>query len=395
MTGSLRVKKDYYYAVIDYKDANGKRRQKWISTGLKAKNNKRKAEEFLKVKLNEYEEGNVIITKDILFADFLVDWLEIMKPKITRNTYIGFKRYINGIIAPYFREHKIVLQKINVMDIEKFYSVRLKAGVSNNTIKHYHANISKCLKYAVKNNLIPYNPAERVELPPIDTFTGKTYSQEEMRLLLEIIKGTEIETPILLTVAFGLRRGEALGLRWSEVDFKKKTILIKNTVTGCGNSFSEQSKPKNKTSLRLLPIPPNLETYLLQVKSKQDEMKKLLKASYGNDKGYVCTWEDGRLVLPDHLSHKFHFLSEQAGLPRIRYHDLRHSVASLLLAQGFSLKEISELLGHSTISTTANFYSHLDPHSKAQSAETIAKVLGGETTKYEQIKDNENRDAIL
>ena len=161
VAGHLREKNGYYYAVLNYNDAFGKRKTKWIATGLTVKGNKKKAEAFLmeerqKLQPEEPVEG------DIFFADYMEQWLDVVKSSIAVATYASYAASVKRIIAPYFRERRITLKELTAKDIQDFYLFKLKS-VSASSVIHYHANIHKALKYAVKLDLIPSNPADKVE----------------------------------------------------------------------------------------------------------------------------------------------------------------------------------------------------------------------------------------
>ncbi len=363
MTGNLQVKKGYYYMVLNLKYENGKLSQKWISTGLPEKNNKRKAEQLLRETINKYENDFVEITKKIPFWKFMEEWLDIIKTQVVSTTYNSYKLVVQNNIIPYFKGTKISLQELQPLHIQKYYSQRLKGGITASTLKHYHANIHKALNYAVKANMIPYNPASRVELPKLERFVGKTYTESQLIQLLNAVRETEIETAIILAVSYGLRRSEIIGLKWGAINFEDKTLVIRHTVTGNGKTMLCADKTKNKSSYRTLPLINGLHEYLLKVHLQQQRIKAIMGNSYINS-DYVCCWNDGKLIRPEHLSRKFNKIIISNGLPKIRFHDLRHTSASLLISNGFNLKEVSEWLGHADISTTANIYAHLQYQSK-------------------------------
>ena len=169
---------------------------------------------------------------DMLFADYLESWLEIAKSRIKIATYSSYSNMIKGTIAPYFRKKKITLRGLDAKHIQQFYTEELER-VSPNTVIHYHANIHSALKYAVKTDLIPVNPADKVDRPKKNSFTPNFYDSNELEKLFSVSKGHKLELPILFGAFYGLRRGEVLGLKWDAFDFEKGTITIKRTVTSC------------------------------------------------------------------------------------------------------------------------------------------------------------------
>ena len=252
--------------------------------------------------------------------------------------------------------------------------------VSPGTVIHYHANIHKALKYAVKMDLIPFNPADKVERPKKQRYIADYYRQEELERLLEAPKDHPYSLLIQMTAFYGLRRSEVLGLKWDAIDFEQGTISVKRTVTstiidGKYQEFEQQSA-KTKSSLRTLPLIGSFREYFMQVKEAQELNKKVCGNCYNYDyDGYVFVNELGERMRPNYLTEYFPKFIQKHGMPKMRFHDLRHSCASLLLANGVPLKQIQEWLGHSDFSTTANIYAHLDYRSKISSAQAMEKGM--------------------
>ena len=380
VAGHLQEKNGYFYIVLSYKDYMNKRKTKWIPTKLTIKGNKKKAEKMLLEARTTFVPECAPITQDMLFADFMVKWLDIVKPTVALATFSSYSAIVNNIVAPYFRERRITLSELKPTDIQSFYSEQLKRVTANSVI-HYHANIHKALKYAVKVELIPSNPADKVERPKKGRYVGSFYDTNEVQKLFEAAKGTHMEIPVFLGAFYGLRRSEVLGLRWDAVDFTNNTLTIKHTVT----SFSldgkkvqvAQDTTKTKSSMRTLPLVPAFRERLLALRDEQDEHMRVCGRCYNrNYLDYICVDEMGTLLSPNYVSSAFSKLLEKHSLRHIRFHDLRHSCASLLLANGVPMKQIQEWLGHSDFSTTANIYAHLDYSSKLSSAEAMVNGLG-------------------
>ena len=379
VAGHLQEKKGYYYMVLSYPDRMGKRKTKWLQTGLEVRGNKKKAEKMLMETRKTFVPECKPIKDDMLFSDFLLQWVEIAKPTIEITTYASYSGMIKSTIAPYFEKRQITLSALRAPDIQMFYLEQLKR-VKASSVIHYHVVIHRSLKYATKVELIPSNPADKVERPKMEKFVGSFYDNNEVLALFEAAKGTRLEIPIFLGAFYGLRRSEALGLKWDAVDFERNTITIRHVVTSCtidGKSIQiAKDTTKTKSSMRTLPLIPVFKDRLLQQKEQQAEYKRLCGRSY--DKrylDYICVDEMGTLTSPDYLTSAFPKLLKKHGLRKIRFHDLRHSCASLLLANGVPMKQIQEWLGHSDFSTTANVYAHLDYHSKLSSADAMANGL--------------------
>ncbi len=230
------------------------------------------------------------------------------------------------------------------------------------------------LTEALNLNLIPYNPSDRTKLPKNDNkFVASFYNEEQAMELLRICKDSVIEPAVILTVYYGLRRSEVCGLKWSAIDFDKGTMLIKNTVVTVRTRV-EKERAKNKSSYRTFPLLPAVKTYLKALQHHQKKMQLLCGDTYvRND--YICKWDDGRPLEPGYISKKFAKMIKSSTLPQIRFHDLRHSTASILIGLKFGLKEVQEWLGHNDISTTANIYAHLEYTTKVMMVDSLNEKI--------------------
>ncbi len=388
VAGHLQEKNGMFYVVLNYRDENGKRKTPWISTNLPVKGNKKRAENFMMDVRRNFVPPNVQRTEereamqkgDILFTDFLLKWLRVAKSTVKLTTYASYEMMATRIIIPYFETLNIKLKELTTEDIQEFYSAQLER-VSANTVIHYHAVIHRALKYAVKIKTIQSNPAVNVERPRKEKFIGSFYDKKEINTLFDIIQGHPLEVAIKLAAFYGLRREEIIGLKWTAIDFENNTLTIQHTVTECnldGKHIEVASDTaKTDSSLRTMPLVTNFREMLLAKKEKQEHYRKLCGRSYCKEYlDYIFVNEMGERWKPRYLSDGFKRILEQNGLRRIRFHDLRHTCASLLLANNVPMKKIQEWLGHSDFSTTANIYAHLDFQSKISSAEAMLTGLG-------------------
>lgn len=398
VAGHLQEKKGLFYIVLNCKDEEGKRKPKWIPTGLTVKGNKKRAEALLlETRMNwpsplaEEEaivQKNIVhspadepIDKGLLFSEFMLRWLAMMKHKVEFITYASYYNVVTNHVIPYFESKKLLLKEVLPSHIQDYYQYELdENGVTTNTVLHYHANIRAALQHALKTDLIATNPADKIERPKKNEFFGSFYNHQEINFLFDKVKGELIELAVILAAFYGLRRSEVVGLKWTAINFENKTISIRHTVTPVyfegQEHLIEKDRTKNKSSRRTLPLVPAFEDLLLRIRELQVLNKAICGNSYCNDYDeYIYLDKLGQRIKPGYITQNFTRTIKKLKMRKIRYHDLRHSCASLLLSNGISMKEIQEWLGHSNYSTTANIYSHLEYSSKVSSASTMSNVL--------------------
>lgn len=378
MQGSLKKRGEVWYAIIDTKDENCKRKQKWINTKCEKKP---EAEKFLRGILTDMDNNTFIAPQKIIYTDYMHDWLyDVIKNKVEYTTWESYQIAVEKHIIPYFKEtyNELLLQDLQPLHFQKYYNSKYKGnnkeakGLSANSLRKHHANIKSALDYAVKMNLITYNPSERVDLPKKEKFYASYYNVDQIDKLLIACEGTEIEAAVFITAYYGFRRGEIIGLKWKCIDFEESTITINETRVRIGKEVIVK-KPKSESSLRTLPLIPDVEKYLKALlKSQKEQMK-------DNDNNrapeYVCSWDDGKPLDTNYLNHKFNKILKKNDLPHIRFHDLRHSAASYLVKNGVNMKVIQLWLGHADFSTTADMYSHIDMEMKQDTAMKINDIF--------------------
>ena len=371
ITGSLQKKNGKYYAVINLPKPDGGRVQKWINTGLPIENNKRKAEQKLREIISEYESKRISADGNMMFWQLMEIWLESVKTQVRESTYKNYKLVVNAHIIPYFKEHKIKVSQLQPHHLEEYYAEK-RETLSPNTLTKHHANMHSALEYARKNHIIYDNVARDVSIkkqPKVQT--ESFYSKEEIKELFKAVEGDVIETPVKIAAQYGLRRSEALGLKWTAIDFDNHTLTVKATVINNGSTPEYVENTKSLASRRQLPMSESFEKYLLGVKAHQEEMRELLGNEYHDD-GFVCARDNGEVVSPETVSHRFTKILERNNLRPIRFHDLRHSAATNLLESGFNLKDVSTWLGHADISTTLNIYAHVTQKAKVEMADALS-----------------------
>lgn len=381
MKAYLRQRKNsqYYHCVLQWNE-NGTPQRKEVSTRISIKgNNKRRAEKKCEEIRKEYEEKiekmglSSIKASEIMFDDYMLMWLEEQKHHIKQTTYYGYEQVCNNHIIPYFKPLSVPLLELTPILLQAYYNQKLDDGLSANTVRKHHANIRKALQRALEQNFIPYNVADRTTLPSIEKFRANTYNDQQIKTLLDVSKGTPMESVIVLCSFYGLRRGEVCGLRWSDINFEEKIIKIENTRTTAKEEVFQNSA-KNQSSVRDLPMNEYTYNYLMELKNKQMQNKEYIGNGY-DDSNFVCCWDDGKPLKVSYVSHAFSKILSDNNLPHIRLHDLRHSCATNLLKKKVDLKIIQDYLGHSTISTTANFYLHPDIEQKREAVNALSDVI--------------------
>lgn len=228
-------------------------------------------------------------------------------------------------------------------------------------------------KETIKSNIINNKPCDYVSLPKSQKYETNFYSYNQLNELFSAIKNKPLYPLIYYTAIFGLRRSKVLWLKWDSVDFNTETLTIKHTVVRFSEVI-EKDRTKNASSYRTYPLMPEVKEILLTLKEQEKENRHLFGREYVEN-NYIFKWKDGKAYKSDYISRNFHRLLVHYNLPLIRFHDLWHSCASLLVANGFQLKDIQEWLGHSDIQTTANIYAHLDVERKNKIAASMTNSL--------------------
>lgn len=380
VTGSLHEKHGTYYAVIRIPDEFGILRQKWINTGYKvagknqreAKRNRSNAEKALQKVILEYE-TKATAQSDAMFLTWMDEWMERKKSTIRLNSWEAYQYYIEKHIRPYFEPARLKIADVTPRHIQRYIDKKYKDGQSAKSIQKHLVVIHGVMKEALRFNVIPFNPCDRVTLPKLERHEGKAYTAEQATALLNVLEEEPVKPAILLGLFLGLRRSEVLGLRWRDVDFDENVVKIRNTVVKT-KTLIEHEATKSKASKRDLALMPTLKTYLQQLQAEQERRRQLMGSAYqAGDR--ICVWQDGRPLSPDYLTNRFSAILKKNSLPHIRFHELRHTAGSLLLEQGLSPKQIQEYLGHEKITTTLDIYTHLSAESKREAANVLDSLL--------------------
>lgn len=305
--------------------------------------------------------------KETLLTDYMQDWLHMMVTQIRHNTLDSYWYMFRRHIEPFYGPRQITVQSAVLADFQAFVDEKYRQGYSPTSILKFHSIVHKCLRHAVSRGIIDHNPSDFVMLPKRVRYISQTFNQEQLNRFLQAARSSPAEPAFVLAATYGLRRSEAAGLRWQSVDFDTNSVLINHTAISSNGRVTYSDRVKSDASYRTLPLMPGMRDYLTQLRQTQQDMQlRLGEAYYHND--YICRRDNGRPLRPDYISQEFSRVCQSAGLPHIRFHDLRHSAATLLLKEGFSLKQIQEWLGHANITTTANTYVHVTYSDKVQMA---------------------------
>jgi integrase len=308
--------------------------------------------------------------------DFLTRWLEdVVRPTRQPGTYGNYRKDVRQHIVPAIGRRP--LSKLTAVDVQRLLQLKVDAGLSPRTVQGIRATLRAALSRAVKWNIVPRNVAALVDPPRGERTERQPLTPEQARCLLDAAKGNRHEALYTVAVALGLRQGEALALRWSDVDLDGRALRVRRSlcrVTGEGLVFKE---PKTKASRRTIDLPDATVAALRAHKVRQLEERLIAGGA----------WEDHDLVFPSRkgtpydageLREQFGKLLKRAGLPHQRFHDLRHCCASLLLAQGVPARVVMEILGHTQISTTMDLYSHVMPAARREAADLMDRALAVE-----------------
>lgn len=338
---------------------------------------KKEAERAMHELRSQIEKGYYVTDDKITISEWIKTWLDIyIEPNVSPTTlerYQGMiKRYIDPVIG-----HTQV-QKLNTLAVQSWVN-NLKISpttgkpLSAATIKHTYHVLKGAMDKAVIVGIIARSPCASIMLPKGQKKQAVIYDEEQIKQLIRTARGTDMELVIDMELCLGLRRGELLGLQWCDIDWEKNQIhVVRNRVVVEGKSLVKE--PKTANSVRTIDAPEMLMKKLRAHRGKCIENRMRMGRNY-TVTDYIIVHPDGKPVYPEYLSQLFTKLQEMAGLPKCRFHDLRHLCASIMLLQGVNVKVAQEILGHKDITTTMNIYSHVLPSSAKDAAEKIGQLV--------------------
>jgi integrase len=370
MQGHVTKKVNKWYVVLftGY-DEKGKKKYKWFS-GFSTK---KEAQKALAQKLHEINTGTYVDSSKDRLSEYLEKWLEYKRSRIKQRTYEIYKRTIRLHVDPHVGKIKLIdLKSAHLRDL---YNKLAQKSLSNRYISQIHTLLHDALKTAVKWDLVPRNVSDMVDPPRPERKKFNVWSLEDVQRFLNApeVKEHRFYVAFLLALTTGMRQGEILGLQWRDIDFANNTIHVQRTLTriGDGETFGP---PKSESSNRVIYVPPEVIEVLRKHKAKQNEVKLLMGAAY-NNLDLVIARTNGNIVTQAFLRKKFVDLITKLDMPYIRFHDLRHTHATIMLELGEKLKVIQDRLGHSALTTTADIYTHVSKTLQKGSADILSEAI--------------------
>lgn len=370
MRGSIRQqgKHSWQLRVDAGRDEQGRRKRQFETF----RGTEKDAKKRLNALIVEIERGLYHQSGHLTVAQYLNQWLDgYVASNTSLRTAEGYRSIVNRRLIPGLGN--IQLDKLKPQRIEEFYSELRKENLSERTIQHFHRVLSEALKHAQKHELIYRNPVSLADSPKPKNKQLRTLTPKELRTLLKVAENSPYYLIIKTALITGLRQAELLGLHWRDVDLERGTISV-NQVLYKRNGTTIFKEPKTEHSRRLVTMNEELVTLLKAYKAEQGDIY-LHLGQLPNDDRLVFYIEPDKVIDPCVLSHSFSKIVKQAGLKDFRFHDLRHQMASLMLKAGVHPKVVQERLGHASITTTLNTYSHILPGMQKDAVEMLDKVL--------------------
>ncbi len=365
---------------------NGKTKQRYFNT-------EKEADEALNDMLYEQRRGTLITEKDQTVKQFMEYWLEqVHRPTIRTSSYVEYRRILNNHILPALGH--IRLQKLTVQQVESFYAQKVKENLSAKRIMGIHGVLRRGLAHAVYLNLISRNVCDIVKksLPRPERHEAQTLTEEQAQKLLEQVRGQyPWEALFTMAIITGMRRGELVALRWADIHFSERYLQVRRSARQAGLGYGLQvGEPKTASSRRKIVLSPFLVEVLQQHRAGQKEIRQAAGDTWEENDLVFCNKRGGYINL-ESMRTSFKRVLEDMGLPTMRFHDLRHSAATLLLVMGVHVKVVQELLGHSNILITLNTYSHVLPSIHEKAMDALSSLFSYDTGDGDDKEGQENK----
>ena len=358
-----------YYVCMDYGQDESGRRAKKYRTFSSLPLARRALKEFQAQRQRQRSVTPSAMTLD----QWLEYWMDIViRPNRAQTTIYGYRKIIDNHLSPALGS--IPLQKLAPRHLQQYYtSLMEEKGLCANTVRRHHDLLSAALHTALRQDMIPRCPTERVEPPRVIPHEARYYTPENLKRLYALVEGHPLELPVKLAGSLGLRREEICGLRWESVNFSLRKIYIRQARTAAGARIVEK-ETKNRSSNRALHMTEDIWRLLRRERARQAQ-RRLAAGEGWADSGLVALDDLGQPLSPNALSLAFTRFVRRSGLPPITLHGLRHTFATLASAQGVPLFDIGKALGHSTPATTGRIYTHLLDEVHTATLDRVAAAL--------------------
>jgi integrase len=375
MRGSIVKRgKSWSYVLYLGRDQSGKKRQKWVG-GFRTR---RDAEDALTQSLDRVRTRTWADPGRITVAEYLDQWLDGIRPSLRPKTAASYEDALRGWVIP--RVGSVRLVGLTAPRLRALYGELLESGrcngsggLSPRSVQYAHRILSHALKDAVDHGLLVRNPASLVKPPRVPKPPMRVWSADDVRRFLAGVADDRLYALWVLLVTTGVRRGEALGLRWEDIDIKRGQLAVRQTVVAIGYDV-HVSEPKTAIGKRSVSVDPTTVAALKAHRRRQSK-EQLVAASAWSESGLVFTTENGAMIHPDRISKVFAQLVTRLQLPVIRLHDLRHTAATLALVAGVHPKVVQERLGHSNVTITLDTYSHVLQGLQEDAAAKVADLV--------------------
>lgn len=370
MSGHIRRRGDHWYVVVELPrdPRTGKRRQRTF----RVQGTKRDAERLLREKLHAFDHGTHVEPNTMTVADWLKKWLrDSVEDHVRAKTARDYHERANQITA---HLGQIRLMELTALDVEAMYRRLADLGLSSRTIRYDHTVLRKAVDDAVRLGLVGRNVVASARPPRLQQREMSVLTKEQAQALLMAAHGDRLETFVRLALATGMRKGEMLGLWWSDIDWDAGCLYVRRSLSGHG-SRKQLTEPKNRTSRRTVTLDATTLQHLRRHRRQHLERRLGEEVGRGNS-DLVFVTAAGKPMDPRNVARSFKRLLAKAGLPpTVRIHDLRHTHATLLFEAGEHPKVVSERLGHSSIQITLDVYTHMVPHLQREAATVIEQLI--------------------
>ena len=373
-TGHIRKRNlqdgSYNYQVVvegERDPITGKRDRKYKTVH----GTKKEAEREMRQMINEMESGFSTKPSNMRLSDWMDEWLSLYNPNIAESTRNGYEERINHTLLPYLGT--IQLKSLSTQSIQQWVNT-LNQSLAPKTIKNVFINLNTALNKAVLLRMIPYNPCEGVVLPKLQKYQAQVYNQKEIDMLLKLARGTDMFLLLILALSIGFRRGELDALTWADINFDKNEVNIVKSRYHSKEGRYKVKAPKTESSIRTVIVSAGVMRELEKELLKRRESMLAQGKAFSLKDPVICK-KDGTAYHPDAITKKWRRFLKKHNFKQIRFHDLRHTNATVMIQAGVNMKTVQARLGHSNISTTMNIYVHNTKQMDQSAADRLDNIL--------------------